>query len=293
LTRAAKGAKEFSDNMRGVSAELTQFQSNAGIDISTLSKKDADRVRLLVSNIQSLTEQGQNAGGLDANQQARYTAYARELEQIRASAVQAQGGGTFNGAGPLLPGQTRGGQADEAGLNILNASTTTTGNAQADDLIGWCARWVKLTLEKAQPGAKAQIDKWFGGDADTVKNRLSNAGKLQAYSGNVNDLSPGDVVVYDKNHIAIYLGNGMVRGNNTIGGKNGAPIMMSGSAPAAPSRASFGPPMLPLASQVHLPRPAPGGTRVGQMMPGCGPQGRRYTTPITSAGITRPKLLTR
>jgi hypothetical protein len=224
LTRAAKGAKEFSDNMRGVSAELTQFQSNAGIDISTLSKKDADRVRLLVSNIQSLTEQGQNAGGLDANQQARYTAYARELEQIRASAVQAQGGGTFNGAGPLLPGQTRGGQADEAGLNILNASTTTTGNAQADDLIGWCARWVKLTLEKAQPGAKAQIDKWFGGDADTVKNRLSNAGKLQAYSGNVNDLSPGDVVVYDKNHIAIYLGNGMVRGNNTIGGKNGAPI---------------------------------------------------------------------
>ncbi|WP_407570735.1 hypothetical protein [Deinococcus altitudinis] len=223
LTKAARGAKEFADNMRGVSSELTQWQSNSGVNLSVLKPEDAARVQTLVDNIKYLSEKAQN-GGLSSTEQKTYTGYVAELERIRSASVQTQGGGTFSGSGPILPGQTRGAAATDAGLNILNASATATGNTEADNLIKWCARWVKLTLDKAQPGAKAEINRWFAGDADDIKNRLIASNKLEKYSGNVNDLAPGDVVVYDKNHIGIYIGNGMVRGNNTLGGRNGAPV---------------------------------------------------------------------
>lgn len=150
-------------------------------------------------------------------------------------------------AAPSLfaPGDARGlviptsasGPIGAANMNVLGATLGQTGNPEADNLIGWCARWVKLTLDKAQPGAKAEIDKWFGGDANDVRTRLMSNKRLESFNGDPKTLKPGDVVVYNKDksgagHIGIYIGevNGkpMVRGNNELGGRDGAPVTDEG-----------------------------------------------------------------
>ncbi|QLG10990.1 hypothetical protein HLB42_09555 [Deinococcus sp. D7000] len=130
---------------------------------------------------------------------------------------------------------TPGGTAlPEINAGILGqALLGTTGNKMADEVAGWCARWVKLTLQKANPAASKEIEKLFGGDANDVKWKAAKAGVLNR---DMSKLRPGDVVIYDDNHIGIYVGkqNGvdMVRGNNYLtyaknGGKfdaNGRPI---------------------------------------------------------------------
>lgn len=105
---------------------------------------------------------------------------------------------------------------------VVAATFSKTGNHEADDLLGWCARWVKLTLDKAQPNAKAKIDQWFAGDANNIKDRMAGAGLLRK---DLNSLQAGDVVVYDKNHVGIYIGNGMVRGNNQWGVTQGRGVV--------------------------------------------------------------------
>jgi len=140
----------------------------------------------------------------------------------KAQAVYAASGGAVT-SGPADP-KGAPSQRMPQGANdpVVLAAFTKTGNTQADDLVSWCARWVKLTLEKAQPNAKAQIEKYMGGDANDVKNKLASADLLHH---DLNNLQPGDVVVYDKNHVGVYLGNGLVRGNNEWGVKNGRNVV--------------------------------------------------------------------
>ncbi|WP_407540224.1 phage tail tape measure protein [Deinococcus radiomollis] len=142
----------------------------------------------------------------------------------------------------FMPGDARGlaipttakGNLGAANANVLGATLSPTNNTEADNLIGWCARWVKLTLEKAQPGAKAEIDKWFGGDANDVRTRLMANKRLDSFNGDPKSLNPGDVVVYNKDgsgngHIGVYIGmvndEPTVRGNNEWGVKNGRGVV--------------------------------------------------------------------
>lgn len=144
-----------------------------------------------------------------------------ELTRVQAESTEADltVTGTLTGAGALLPGQERG---DTLNAAILAATGGTTGNRLADEVAGWCARWVRLTLGKAEPNARAEIEKWFGGDAGQIKTRLSNNNMLRK---DLSNLQPGDVVVYDKDHIGIYVGNGKVRGNNQWGVQNGRDVV--------------------------------------------------------------------
>lgn len=139
--------------------------------------------------------------------------------------------GIKNPTGPLAPatgtpiatGTLEGLRSDIVGQALLGK----TGNSVADTVAGWCARWVKLTLQKADPAASKEIEKLFGGaSADVVKNKAIASGVLNR---DMSKLKPGDVVIYDDNHIGIYVGkqNGvdMVRGNNQWGVQNGRSVV--------------------------------------------------------------------
>ena len=97
-------------------------------------------------------------------------------------------------------------------------------------MAGWCARWVRLTLEKAESQAAAQIEKFFAGDANDIKATGQATGRLHT---DLSGLKPGDVVVYDDNHVGIYVGKQMidgkkqdaVRGNNRWGAQNGRDVV--------------------------------------------------------------------
>ncbi|GGR16864.1 phage tail tape measure protein [Deinococcus ruber] len=108
---------------------------------------------------------------------------------------------------------------------VADASTLPlkTGDRLADTLVDYCAKWVRLSLDHANPQMKAAIDNLFqsnpfkGQDpsADSAKRNFQSANLLHPYTG-INDLKPGDTVFFDHNHVGVYLGNGMVRGNNEV-----------------------------------------------------------------------------
>ena len=195
-------------------------------DTSKLSNADAADMQLTVRSIDALNGKTDPAS-LKALESLN--AHLAVLTQIANGTLAGQtpwdkqNSSLIGGVAPIQVG--KGGPMPAVNADILGAAMFgNTGNFEADNLIKWCARWVKLTLDKAAPNAQSTIDKWFAGDANDVKNRLSTAGKLEGFNKNSEPLKPGDVVVYDDNHIGIYVGNNMVRGNNTLGGKNGAPV---------------------------------------------------------------------
>ncbi|WP_407543773.1 phage tail tape measure protein (plasmid) [Deinococcus radiomollis] len=99
-----------------------------------------------------------------------------------------------------------------AGPGILPLKT---GDKLADTLVDECSRWVRISLEKANPQLTGALSKLFGGTADISKNNFKAAGLLHPFTG-LGDLKPGDTVFYDNNHVGVYIGNGMVRGNNRL-----------------------------------------------------------------------------
>lgn len=112
--------------------------------------------------------------------------------------------------------------SDDLSKAIVQATFGKTGNYEADNLVDWCARWVKRTLQQAEPKAANTIAKWFGGDADHIKERAQKAGIMRK---DLSQLKAGDVVVYDKNHVGVYIGGGLVRGNNRVTqGREGQPV---------------------------------------------------------------------
>jgi len=102
LTKAAHGAKDWADNLRGVSEELRSFVGISGIDLTKFGEKDQARIKMLVDNIKYLSDKAQN-GGLASDEQGRYTSYVRELEKFRLQQTQQPGGSQF--IGPLNPAQ--------------------------------------------------------------------------------------------------------------------------------------------------------------------------------------------
>ncbi|WP_019008987.1 phage tail tape measure protein [Deinococcus aquatilis] len=117
-----------------------------------------------------------------------------------------------------------------------------TGLKTADDVVNFCAQWVRLTLGKADERIAPLINKLFQTDAngdgdiearDAALN-VKKAGLLREYTG-PDDLKPGDTVFYTsngQNHVGIFIGGRLVRGNNAVtyeqnGGqfdRNGNPI---------------------------------------------------------------------
>lgn len=165
-----------------------------------------------------------------------------KLAQENDARIQA---GIKNPTGPLAPvtgppittGTLDGLRGDIVGQALIGQ----TGNNVADTVAGWCARWVKLTLQKADPAASKEIEKLFGGaSANAVKNKAAAAGVLNR---DMSKLKPGDVVIYDDNHIGIYVGkqNGvdMVRGNNQWGVQNGRGVVSTEKMSSLGSVAGF------------------------------------------------------
>ncbi|WP_019584668.1 phage tail tape measure protein [Deinococcus apachensis] len=156
-------------------------------------------------------------------------------------------------AGPREPGDKT---ADPTGYDAPTNSTEyqsavamqalrQTGLKTADMVVNYCAQWVRLTLGKADERAAPFINKLFQTDSnrdgqtdarDAARNAKA-AGLLRSYSG-VQDLKPGDTVFYTENgqnHVGIYIGGGMVRGNNRVtyqenGGRFGPGGVRSGEA---------------------------------------------------------------
>ncbi|WP_161881947.1 phage tail tape measure protein [Deinococcus alpinitundrae] len=152
----------------------------------------------------------------------------KKIAQVGAAPLNVPGMTGFGGPGPLAapPGAGSTGNWNVVGAALLG----NTGNLEADTVAGWCARWVRLTLDKAEPHAAKQIEKFFAGDANDIKTTATNSKKLRT---DLKQLQPGDVVVYDDNHVGIYVGKQMidgkmqdaVRGNNRWGTQHGRDVV--------------------------------------------------------------------
>ncbi|KEF35463.1 hypothetical protein RDMS_01535 [Deinococcus sp. RL] len=145
----------------------------------------------------------------------------------------AANGGTF---GPQ-PGGTGGGAASpdayDAATNstayqgdVVRQSIRQTGVRTADEVVNYCAQWVRLTLGKADQRVAGYVNSLFQKDRDgngeidarDAAAGVKAAGLMRDYKG-VSDLKPGDTVFYTEggqNHVGIYIGGGMVRGNNRV-----------------------------------------------------------------------------
>ncbi|UQN10358.1 phage tail tape measure protein [Deinococcus sp. QL22] len=141
---------------------------------------------------------------------------------------------TLPGQGPLQPGQVRTGPASDFGLAVAQQTLIKTGNQQADAVVNFCSKWVRLTLGQAQPEIAGYINRIFSDsnsdgrvNANDAANNARKAGLLRGYTG-VSDLKPGDTVFYEDGgdgHVGIYIGDGLVRGNNRVSNKaTGNPV---------------------------------------------------------------------
>lgn len=153
---------------------------------------------------------------------------------------------TLSGEGPLLPGQVR----TSPGAESFRAAAATqalmaTGVRTADEVVNYCAQWVRVTLGKADKRVEGLVNSMFqkdrNGDGDMdaqdAAAGVKAAGLFRDFRS-VADLKPGDTVFYTdggQNHAGIYLGDGMVRGNNRVtyqenGGRFGPGGIASGVA---------------------------------------------------------------
>ena len=153
---------------------------------------------------------------------------------------------TLSGEGPLLPGQVR----TSPGAESFRAAAATqalmaTGVRTADEVVNYCAQWVRVTLGKADKRVEGLVNSMFqkdrNGDGDMdaqdAAAGVKAAGLFRDFRS-VADLKPGDTVFYTdggQNHAGIYLGDGMVRGNNRVtyqenGGRFGPGGITSGVA---------------------------------------------------------------
>lgn len=168
----------------------------------------------------------------------RLEAAKKELEAAQLRAKQTNPD-TLRGQGPLMPGQVREGAPSDYGAKVAAQTLRATGNREADRVVDYCSRWVRMTLGKAEPKIANYVNALFQKDAnrdgtvtanDAAQN-ARNAGLLRTYTKG-SKLTAGDTVYYEDGgagHVGIYVGkvNGvdMVRGNNRVsyaasGGKN-------------------------------------------------------------------------
>lgn len=245
VNAAATGVSALTDLFKwldDLNARADEVEKTAlGKELEALQKQLTGE-RSQLRNIQQAADaQKARTGGVSEQTQTRLDtqiervagleAQVKVLElQVRTEAVK---NGTF--VGPVQPGQDDGGReglaltaagADALGAMVVKASSGKLGDVSADSIVNFCAKWVRLTLDKAAPEAEAKINALFQTDSngdgkteatDAARNLLK-AGFAQRYSG-TKDLKPGDVVFYTEggqNHTGIYIGDGMVRGNNRV-----------------------------------------------------------------------------
>lgn len=128
--------------------------------------------------------------------------------------------------------------------SVYSAALDQRADQKADSLVDYCARWVRDTLGDAAPEMRKAINALFlnnggpnGSTARTAYANFQKAGLARDYK-TFADLKPGDTVFYvdgGQNHTGVYIGNGMVRGNNRVtyqenGGRFGPGGITSGVA---------------------------------------------------------------
>ncbi len=213
--------------MSGLAADLATMMDNA-IDKMTANIPDWVKDRL----------------GMSAADRAR----AQRIDDLNDTSTAAQS--RIIGRTQPQQGPQQGGAAYDADSSsgvyqsaVALQSIRNTGVRTADMVVDYCAQWVRLTLGRADARIAPVINKLFQTDSnkdgvtearDAAAN-IKAAGLMRNYSGKVQDLRPGDTVFYTENgqnHVGIYVGGGMVRGNNRVtyqqnGGKfdsDGRPI---------------------------------------------------------------------
>ncbi|GGO19469.1 phage tail tape measure protein [Deinococcus humi] len=217
-TALGKELETLQKQLAAEKGEMTRLQSTADAQ-----KRFSGSVSAPIQT--RLENQAEKVAGLEAQ--------VKVLElQVRTESIK---NGTF--VGPVLPGQDDGASglaltasgADALGAMVVEASKGKLGDVTADSIVNFCAKWVRLTLDKAAPEAEAKINALFQTDSnadgkveatDAARNLLK-AGFAQRY--NPKDLKPGDVVFYTEggqNHTGVYIGKkdgvDMVRGNNRV-----------------------------------------------------------------------------
>ncbi|MCP2015613.1 hypothetical protein L1280_002781 [Deinococcus sp. HSC-46F16] len=109
--------------------------------------------------------------------------------------------------------------------SVFREALEQRGLRTADEIVNYCAQWVRDTLGDAAPGMRSQIDKLFqsnpgknGPNAVSAYQNFRAAGLTRQYTS-LADLKPGDTVFYadgGQNHVGVYVGDGLVRGNNRV-----------------------------------------------------------------------------
>ncbi|WP_104992728.1 hypothetical protein [Deinococcus sp. NW-56] len=250
--KAAYGAEAY---------DLDSWLEQTGLRQSDLTPAELKQVKDLLTRIQAQANRGaQNsamwenlglpgvAGFNDRNTAQAIGQLGAQLGAIQAAVSQrarVQGperGG--NAATDVYDSPTNSTEFQSAVARTA-AQLQKTGVRTADEVVNYCAQWVRLTLGKADQRVTSYVNKLFQADRDGDRDidardaaaGAKNAGLLRPYTG-VQNLKPGDVVFYTENgqnHTGIYIGGGMVRGNNRVtyqqnGGRFGPGGIASGEA---------------------------------------------------------------
>ncbi|GAA4002435.1 hypothetical protein GCM10022631_11430 [Deinococcus rubellus] len=282
LTNVIDAAAKATDAIRGISA-----QSNAktwadanGLDPNKISVADTQAInKLLAERVASQAGADKAQAQIDANPNAWNIAGWKKVLAERKSELDARdhdlaillaryngtpglpmgsGNVTLSSAsnngpaiGPLQPGQQRSQALGEYGQKVLTGAFETTGNAAAEDIIGYCARWVRLHLQSADPEVSQFVKNMFqtknkphAGDvnANDARDNFKDKGMLNT---DWSLMKPGAAVFYGDNHVGIYVGKDpvsgkdMVRGNNEWGVKNGRGVVSNEGLDSLGRKAGF------------------------------------------------------
>lgn len=230
--QAAFGAQEYN---------LPTWLKQSGLRERDLTPDQTKEATRLLREMQfQANETAKNAGqwrrlGMEAQAQnvesegikviGRLGALLGKIQAAASSAPRVQGPVQGDGGATPVDYDSAGNLTQYSG-DVLRQTAAKTGKQTADMVVDYCAQWTRLTLGNADKRAQAYIDKLFSGDVDkdgqtTAKDyalKAKAAGLLRTYSS-PKDLQPGDVVFYTENgqnHSGIYIGGGMLRGNNRV-----------------------------------------------------------------------------
>jgi len=294
LTNVLTTLNDIITKLNGGIPGFSKFLQQAGVDGTQLDEATAQKLQRLTQRRDSVQSKlnifdAADGGLIDLKNapylKDQYAALKAELVTLTTE-IKRVTGAVKSGKAPSFTVQGTAGAPvavdQRLGSAVVKATEKPFNNKEADAIVDYCDRYVRLAFNRAFPTISNQLNALFlsnpGKDgyatAQTSYQNFSKAGLVRKYTG-LGDLHEGDAVFYTdggQNHVGIYLKDGYVRGNNRVtaratGGKQvvgdvyitalGNP---TGVVSASELATRYGVKVAAAVAKATTPKPAPTGT---------------------------------